>query len=103
MGSSIELAGETWHFIPNEKCYAPSLPEFYHGCLVKPKSNSETIYILVDDSGDIWMGFKKEIIIMDHFETKLAMDTIYNYNILAWVNFVEELPEEMYQKILKSI
>lgn len=94
----MNISGSVWSFVANELSTGPVLPLHNHGCIYS--GNGKQIYHALDLNWNIWLGLKKtgEHIILEQFDFPIAMDVIYNYNIIEWVRFVDKLPKDLYLK-----
>ena len=95
MDTIIQIGGVMWKFCTSFHGDTPVLPIVSCGVLIKPNSESIGICYAIDSCSEIWLGLEKDVICLEYFDTNTAMDIVYNYNILAWIELFNEIPGKM--------
>ena len=96
----VQLGDNTWVFISDDSGKDPILPLSAYGELKSPRDSSKSLYYALDADYKIWLGLqKKKDIILEYFHSQLAMEVLYNYNVLSWIKVAELMPTEIYEKI----
>jgi hypothetical protein len=94
----VRLDDKNWRFSPTDAVTAPGLPIKKFGNFVNNEDGR--MFYVIDKNSEIWLGsLKEQDVILEHFRHSMAMDVIFNYNILAWAKISYQLPLSVYAKI----
>jgi len=100
MHLKLQLGKDIWIFSPDDSGECPATPIAHYGELKSSRDPSRSLYYAIDGNYEIWLGLKKKKdIILEYFQGKLAMEVLYNYNVLSWVIVADLFPLEIYEKI----
>lgn len=96
----LQLGRDTWVFAPDDSGASPLVPILNYGELKSSRDTSRSLYYAIDGNYNIWLGLrKKKDIQLEYFQSKLAMEVLYNFNVLSWVMVADLIPPEIYEKI----
>ena len=99
----LQLGKDIWIFSPDDLGECPIVPLISYGELKSSRDPSRSLYYVLDNNYNIWLGLrKKKDIILEYFQSKLAMEVLYNYNVLSWIMVAELIPTEIYEQIRKD-
>lgn len=102
MHLKLKLGKDIWSFTPSDDGLYPVMPLASYGELKSSRDQNKALYYALDKEYQIWLGLRKtKEIILEHFNQGLAMDVLYNYNVLAWIKVAELIPADIYSKIRK--